>query len=343
MTDQNVTILEGLGVRTEDDLQWTEFEEYLNKISVVMRRKLDTVSRFLATGNELDATSTLNTIQLTLNPPALPVGVPGPAPLPPLGLDLVRGAPKVYTDPLPDFSGEVTNYEDWERKAGVTIKQTGYKAYLDRPLIIGDVVEEACSKELYNMILSCVTGEHALNTIEKVRDNNNGKECGYLAWKSLKDWYRDPTQIDSMIHFWERKLNSVTLDVDTSATEYINNFEMYIQKLTNLRENWTDDKMVREFKKGVDDPDYDTEVRVHKGTFDKLIETVRKREQDLDRAADHQSRKNKRTRRVKFEVGSDDEYKTPAQGIAPLVNQLPTSRLCRSSYSHHLMRTRRRI
>ncbi len=90
-------------------------------------------------------------------------------------------------------------------------------------------MEEARSKELFNMIFSCVAGGHALNaTIEKVHDDNNGLECGYLAWKSLKDWYLDPTQVDSMIFYWERKLGDVNLDVDTSATEYINNFEMYV-------------------------------------------------------------------------------------------------------------------
>ena len=49
------------------------------------------------------------------------------------------------------------------------------------------------------MILSCVADGHALNTIEKVRDDNQGLECGYLAWKALNDWYLDPTQVDSMI------------------------------------------------------------------------------------------------------------------------------------------------
>ena len=49
------------------------------------------------------------------------------------------------------------------------------------------------------MILSCVAGVHALNTIEKVRDINNNVECGYKDWKDLKDWYLDPTQIDLMI------------------------------------------------------------------------------------------------------------------------------------------------
>ena len=99
------------------------------------------------------------------------------------------------------------------------------------------------------------------------------------------------------------------LDVDTSATEYINNFEMYVRKLMKLGENWTDNKKVRESKKSVSHPEYDTEVRVHKGNFSKLVEAVRKREQDLGRSALEFSRKNKRARCVKFveDDGSDDE------------------------------------
>ena len=177
---------------------------------------------------------------------------------------------------------------------------------------VGDVVEEARSKELYNMILSSVAEGHALNTIEKARDNNNGVECAYLAWKSLKDWYLDPTQVDSMISHWENKMDKTALDVDsTSATEYINNFEMYVRKLVKLGKNWSDDKRkVREFKKSVADPDYETEVRVHNGNFAKLIETVRKREQDLGRAALDTSRVNKRSRRVKYDdETSEDEDK----------------------------------
>ena len=179
---------------------------------------------------------------------------------------------------------------------------------LDKPATVGDIVSEARSKELCNMILSCVAGGHALNTIEKVRDSNNGIKCGYLAWKALQDWYLDPTQVDSMITHWENKLSLTTLGIDTSATEYINNFEMHVRKLVKLGENWSDDKKVREFKKYVSDPDYDTEVRIHKGTFAHLVEIVRKREQDLGRLVLESSQKNKRARRaVKFDKDKDDE------------------------------------
>ena len=107
------------------------------------------------------------------------------------------------------------------------------------------MTDEARSKELYNMILSCVAGGHALNTIEKVWDSNNNVKCGYKDCKALKDWYLDPTQIDSMISHWESSLDATVLDADTSVTEYINNFEMYVRKLVKLGETWSDDKKVR--------------------------------------------------------------------------------------------------
>ena len=85
-----------------------------------------------------------------------------------------------------------------------------------------------------------------------------------------------------MIAHWETKLEENVLDNDTTATAYINNFEMYVRKLKLLNETWDEDKRVREFKKRVKDPDYDTEIRVHKGSFDDMITEIRKREQELD-------------------------------------------------------------
>ena len=108
-----------------------------------------------------------------------------------------------------------------------------------------------------------------------------------------------------------------------------------------LGENWTDDKKVREFNKSVSDPDYDTEVRVHKGNVDKLVETVRKREKYLGHSELESSRKNKRTRRVKFgeDDGSDDEEpQKPKKKKNPLMYHS-----CQSLYSLHLIAKQRRI
>ncbi len=98
------------------------------------------------------------------------------------------------------------------------------------------------------LFLSCVGGGYALNTIEKVKYDNNGLERGYLAWKALSNWYLDPSQKYTMVSHWETKLNSIKLDVDSSCTEFINNIEMYTWNFKQLGEAWGDDKIVREFK-----------------------------------------------------------------------------------------------
>ena len=117
--------------------------------------------------------------------------------------------------------------------AGATVNKTAYKNLLDGPASVGNVIEKARSKDLYNMILSCVAVGHALNTIQKVCDDENGVECGYKAWKYLKDWDLDPIQVDSVISHWESKLDTTSLDQETYKMEYSNNFERYDQNIEN--------------------------------------------------------------------------------------------------------------
>lgn len=308
LSDDEVAEIAIVGANNEEDLKFLEFVDLPIAISLIKRRKLHVIIQYLAKGKALNATITIDQIQAVLGTvPAAPGGLGG-------GLggaaapDPNRGAPKVHIDPLSAFSGNAVDYEEWARKSESTIKQTVYKDILSAPAPAGDTVAEARSGELFNMILSCVADGHALNTIEKVRDDNHGQECGYLAWKALKDWYLDPSQKDSMIQHWESKLNSLALDVDTAATEYINYFEMYVRKLDKLGENWSDDKKVREFKAHVTDPDYEVECRVHTGNFAALVATIRKREQELDRQTDKTSKKNKRSRRVAFDdEGADSD------------------------------------
>ena len=51
-----------------------------------------------------------------------------------------RGSPKVYTDPLPDFSRYPVYYKEWESKYGAKIIQTVYNCYLSRPETSGNIV-----------------------------------------------------------------------------------------------------------------------------------------------------------------------------------------------------------
>ena len=152
---------------------------------------------------------------------------------------------------------------------------------MTRPANSEDAAEVARSSEIYNMILQCVGDVHALNTVEKSRDDNNGIECGHQAWKALKSWYLDDSQKNQMIEHYENKLRNLSLDSDTTATECINNFELFVRKLEKLEGTWSDDKKFREFKSQVTSDLYDTECRIHNGNFKELIGIICKRETDL--------------------------------------------------------------
>ena len=311
LTNEEVELLNGAKISTESDLRFTVFDDLPVALPVVKRRKLNQVQQYLARGDQLSANTTIEAIQeaniaADRDPgggmPAVQQAAPDPN----------RGAPKIYTNPLPDFSGDPVDFEEWERKAGSIIKQSTYKKFINSPSNNGDVIEEARSSELFNMIYSCVGDGHALNVVEKVRDDNNGKECGHQAWAALKAWYLDDTQKDTMIKHYETKLDTVLLDKDTSATNFINNFQLCIRKLVKLGENWSDEKQVREFKFRINDPDYEVESRVHEGNFAELVNKIRKREQDLERDALAQSANNKRTRR--FQRKDDDDVKNSVKG-----------------------------
>ena len=296
LSQEDVNRLEENEIRTEEELRFVGFEDFSVLISKVKRRKLDLICRFLANGESLDATTTMEQVQISVRNaeknPGQTVAAPAIAPT---VNQVDRFAPKVHTDPLPKFSGDPVDYEDWDRKAEATIQQTIYKYYLSRPAAEGNPMEEARSSELYYMLQSCVGEGHALNTLDKAKEANDGIACRYRAWKALKDWYMDPSQISTMVAHYEGKLDDLMLDNDSTATQFINSFELYVRKLEKLEAEWTDDKKCREFKDRVSDQsDYDTEVRTHSGDYDSLVRAIRKREQDLEKRSSAAKRKTRR-------------------------------------------------
>ena len=107
LSDQDVLQLNTEGITTEDDLRYIQFVDYPDTIPVVKRRKLETISQHLSNGNVLTATNTMNEIQDSViaskRVPAQQGNVNA------LGPDPNRGAPKIRTDPLPNFSGDAVD------------------------------------------------------------------------------------------------------------------------------------------------------------------------------------------------------------------------------------------
>ena len=106
------------------------------------------------------------------------------------------------------------------------------------------------------MLVSFTRDGHALNIVEKAKDDNGSVEHGFTAWTALNTWYLDQLQVNQVISNYETLIEALVLVCDQTATEYINHFEIYTQKLGKLEKApWSDKKRVRDFKKGVTDLD----------------------------------------------------------------------------------------
>jgi hypothetical protein len=301
LTQAESDALQDQGILSQDDLSYVEFEDLPNAITIVKRRKLDLLGKYLTLGGPaLTVNTDMRDVQKFTVEKSTTTGTTGST----LAESLVGGGPKVQTNPLKTFSGDPIDYEDWVNESLATLRQTVYKPFMDRTADVSKPNEVARNAELYNIILSAVLKGHACNIVEKLKDDPNVGESGFEAWKALKEWYMDPSQKTTMIEYYSNKLDSLELDRDTTATEFVNKFDSYVRKLEKLENAaWSDEKKVREFKKRVTDEDYDTEKRVHNSNFDNLVKTFRKREQDLDKDAISGREKIRRFRRN----GDDDQ------------------------------------
>ena len=298
--------LQDHGILSQDDLNYVEFEDLPDVITIVKRRKLSLLGKYLTLGGPALTVNTnmREVLKFTVEKSTM-TGITGSTLAESLG-----GGPKVQTNPLKTFSGDPIDYEDWVNESLATLRQTVYKPFMDRTADVNKPNEVARNAELYNIILSAVLKGHACNIVEKLKDDPNIGESGFEAWKALKEWYMDPSQKTTMIEYYSNKLDSLELDRDTTATEFVNKFDSYVRKLEKLENAaWSDEKKVREFKKRVTDEDYDTEKRVHNSNFDDLVKTFRKREQDLDKDAISGKDKLRRFRR-----NGDDDQRDGNQG-----------------------------
>jgi hypothetical protein len=75
LTDQEFAEVKGLGVLTENDLSFIQFDDYPETITLVKRRKLELLVRYLANGNALNATIDISGVREAMNaPPTAAVG-----------------------------------------------------------------------------------------------------------------------------------------------------------------------------------------------------------------------------------------------------------------------------
>jgi hypothetical protein len=113
--DQNIVTLAGLtagqvttltsgGITSSEDLMILENEDIvllLPAASVLVRRRLSNMAEYLAAGSEIDSTTTIRDIMISVSRPNRRTG----STTTPITDNTARGAPKLYVDGLETFDG----------------------------------------------------------------------------------------------------------------------------------------------------------------------------------------------------------------------------------------------
>ncbi len=64
----------------------------------------------------------------------------------------------MHVNSIKKYMGSPIDFKDWELKTKATLGQTANATYLTPPPIMGDVLQEARNKELYNMFVTALMG-----------------------------------------------------------------------------------------------------------------------------------------------------------------------------------------
>jgi len=196
LTDQECTHLITTGITSLDDLSYLTFEDIDATISVIKRRKLDLVAKYLAateknnvyslpTGTNMsiirkylnDATNK-KTQEVAVTRDTRGGGGGGNE------FVSVYGTPEVSTDPMEKISGDPVDFEEWHEVTETTLSQTIYKMLLIRDAIRDNAWEEARNQELFGFFYAAVREGAAGNILDKLKDDTTIGMNGHQAWKS---------------------------------------------------------------------------------------------------------------------------------------------------------------
>jgi hypothetical protein len=205
---------------------------------LLTRRKLSLMGEYIGRGQMVTPATTIQGIVLYLKAP-MTQGTPAlPSIAPPTyPLDPAHRALKLCVNALTEFSGQPMEHKQWILAAGATLGQPVYRTLLENPPPMGDIIMGTRNKELFCMLMMAFmhgSGMHLLQ-VTLVADHV------HAAFHSIKEWYGSAATSGSIINHYRKKLEGLKLSANTTASEYVNVFQICCQKLEAKNEGYTMD------------------------------------------------------------------------------------------------------
>jgi hypothetical protein len=135
---------------------------------------------------------------------------------------------------------------------------------------------ERRNKELFHMLLMAFMHGSGMTSVA---------DDGHAAFNSIKEWYGLAATSRSIINHYQKKLEGLNLGANTTASEYVNVFQICCQKLEAKNKGYMTDTKRRRFLDQILDNDYNVDKQNLQGNsdlaFEDCVRRIQQQEEDL--------------------------------------------------------------
>ena len=227
--------------------------------------------------------------------------------------ELKRSNVKIQAQQVTAFKGSSIQWHPWKKKTRAAIGTAGMLKILDDP-------EYACkhlvnNETVFHLLSISTSDRRASHLLDKFEIAKYGR----AAFQALVSWYEgDKLTTETAEDVWD-KLDKMVLSTSNTASEYINNFQLYVKQLDDLGESYTPSKTISMFLSQISDPDYTATAELcilDKLHLEDCIQRIRGKERRLaherveKRRGGLQVRKTRHLDYQKDEIINLDNYRT---------------------------------
>jgi hypothetical protein len=180
----------------------------------------------------------------------------------------------------------------------------------------------ARDKELFHMLVKALMNGSAMHILQVLQAA--GTESGSTAWTSIITWYGSAATSRTIIDHYRAKLESLKLDQNTTASEYVNVFIICLQKLESKQEGYTPATKRQRFLDQIVDKDCDVVKHNLQGDptqdFNTTVTRIRQREQELE----VQGNKEQKAKYRRFKQQNDKSSKSGDDKFDGKIPEIPS-------------------
>ena len=222
--------------------------------------------------------------------------------------ELRKSHVKLQAQQVAAFSGNAIKWRSWKKKTRAAIGTAGMLDILDSADYANK--NKSDNETVFHLLQVATADGNAAHLVDEFESDKDG----HAAYSQLVTWYEGDELTTETAEDVRSRLEKIKLDTKTTASEYINDFQLYTKQLEELGESYTPSKTVHIFLSQISDPDYETTRELcieNKYKITECIERVRSKERRLVRDRDVSRKKSISIRRTDTNVidnNADDDF-----------------------------------